>query len=221
MMSGPDFWLQKWQTGEIAFHRDQVHEALARHFSRLQLQPGQQVFVPLCGKSPDILWLARRGCRVLGVELSEIACQDFFHDNALEPQRSRAGAFQVFQDGQISLLCGDVFDLAHSQLEAVDAVYDRAALVALPAAVRRRYVTLLAAGLPPHVGILLVALDYEQERMQGPPFSVSQAEVRELFSERFEFSVVEERDVIDEEPRFKARGLPRLMQRVYLLEPGA
>jgi thiopurine S-methyltransferase len=218
-MTDHDFWRQKWRSGDIGFHRDEVHGALLRHAHRLGLDRGQPVFVPLCGKSADMHWLLGRGLKVLGVELSEVACEAFFRENGLRCTRSSRAPFEAYGHGDVLLLCGDVFDLEAEHLQQVRAVYDRAALVALPPPQRERYARLLRERLPAQTSMLLVSLDYEQARMSGPPFSVPDEEVRALFSPRFQLSVLEEADVIDEEPRFRARGLARLVQRVYLLEP--
>ncbi|MCS6947388.1 MAG: methyltransferase domain-containing protein, partial [Steroidobacteraceae bacterium] len=124
----PQFWLERWQKHEIGFHQSAPHPALARFWSRLALRPGARVFVPLAGKSLDMLWLAQAGFQVVGIELSPIAVAQFAAEHAPEARRN------------VELRCGDFFALTRAALGPVDAVFDRAALVALPAAQRRDYV---------------------------------------------------------------------------------
>src|SRR3546814_8142059 len=82
----PDFWQQRWRDNRIGFHRDGVLPLLEKHWPSLGLATGSRVFVPLCGKSLDMAWLAARGHRVLGVELSPLAVGQFFDENGLAPR---------------------------------------------------------------------------------------------------------------------------------------
>ena len=85
------FWLDRWEARQIGFHLPEVNAYLRRHWSALKLNAGDRVLVPLCGKSLDMLWLHEVGHGVLGVELSPIAIQEFFADNALEMQKETGG----------------------------------------------------------------------------------------------------------------------------------
>ncbi|MFQ5642924.1 MAG: thiopurine S-methyltransferase [Thiogranum sp.] len=211
-----DFWLQRWRDGQTGFHRTEVNPALASFWPRLRLQPGDQVFVPLCGKSLDMLWLHDQYA-VLGVELSPLAVEAFFTANGLEPEHGRQGAFAVCSTERLTLLCGDFFDLRPQQMEQVRAVYDRASLIALPEAMRPRFVAHLTGLLPPATPMLLVTLDYEQAQMDGPPFSVTEQEVGKLFGACWSLEKLHEEDILAREPRFRDRGLSRLSEKVYLL----
>lgn len=212
----PDFWHQRWQQNQIAFHKEGVHTFLKAHAPRLGFGPGEAVFVPLCGKSHDMRWLHEQGYRVLGVELSPIAVHAFFEEYGLPWSHEPEGAFTAVHGGNVRLLCGDFFDLRTEQVRGVSAIYDRAALVALPAARRRAYVDHLLALLPA-APLLLVTLDYPQERMDGPPFAVSDDEVRSLFEGARGLEVLSSRDVLEHEPRFRERGLPWLRETAYLV----
>ncbi|HHH45145.1 MAG TPA: thiopurine S-methyltransferase [Gammaproteobacteria bacterium] len=212
-----EFWLQRWRDGQTGFHRPEVNPRLVTYWPQLHLQPGDQVFVPLCGKSLDLLWLRERYA-VLGVELSPLAVDAFFQENALEPEHDRQGAFAVCRTERLTLLCGDFFDLQPASLVRVKGVYDRAALIALPQAMRPRYVEHLTALLPPATPMLLVTLDYDQSQMDGPPFSVTEPEVEALFGRDWSIRCLHREDILDGEPRFRARGLSSLSEKVYLLE---
>ena len=172
----PSFWHPRWQTNNIAFHQPEVHPLLVRHFPALALPAGARVFVPLCGKSLDLPWLVSQGCRVAGVELSPLAVEQFFFEQDVTPVVSVQGALRHYQAPSIDLYTGDLFDLTPEILGPVDAVYDRAALVALPLELRQRYTAQLlklGGGAPQ----LLATYVYDQNQAEGPPFSVSAEEV--------------------------------------------
>lgn len=212
----PQFWLDKWTRGETGFHRDAVHPLLAAHGARLFL-PGRSVFVPLCGKSRDMLWLRDRGCTVIGVELAEAAVAAFFDDNGLAAVREPAGALTVWRASGLTIYQGDVFDLGPAQLADIDCFYDRAALIALPPAIRARYAARLRSLLPASCrGGLLITLEYDGREMQGPPFTVGGEEVARLFGARFTPRLLEALDARQLEPHL-ARGLTALTESAWLL----
>ena len=213
----PDFWHQRWEGRQIGFHLDDFNPHLQRFWPRVAPPQGARVFVPLCGKSLDMLWLARGGWPVIGVELSPIAVAEFFRDHGLASRRSQDARFQVEEGDRVRLLCGNFFDLTAADLGGVEAVYDRAALIALPPEMRQRYVDHLLAIVPPRASILLVTLDYAQEEMAGPPFAVRRDEVVEYFGGRYAVEVAHCEDALDE--RRRERGVTRLEERVSLLTP--
>lgn len=212
-----DFWLQCWREGRTGFHQARVEPQLQKYWPGLALPAGSRVFVPLAGKSRDLPWLAQQGQRVLGIELSPLAVQQFFAEQELTPQvhTSRYGRHHVA--GAIEIICGDVFGLDEAALHDCVAVYDRAALVALPPALRARYAAEIYARLPPGCQGLLLTLEYPQAEMAGPPFAVAQAEVRALFGQRWELDLHEQRDLLAQEPKFAARGLSAMGSCVWRL----
>jgi thiopurine S-methyltransferase len=212
----PGFWHQRWASNQIGFHEGQVNAYLARHYAHLGLAPGETVFVPLCGKSVDLRWLADEGAHVVGVELSPIAVESFFVEQGLTPRTSQEGAFVIWESGPIRLLCGDYFALTPAHLVGVQAVYDRAALIALPPERRAAYVAQLDQLLPVARRTLLVTLEYLQEQMQGPPFSVPEREVRTLFAGA-DIERLGAQDVLADHPRFRDKGLTRLLECAYLI----
>lgn len=179
------FWHAKWEKSEIGFHQDQVNSLLLEHFGALSLPPGSRVFVPLCGKTRDIPWLLESGYRVVGAELSRLAVEQLFADMGLAPNLVQAGPLSHFAAENIDIYSGDIFELSASWLGQVDAVYDRAALVALPEAMRQRYADHLAA-ITGRARQLLIAYEYDQTLQDGPPFSVGAAEVRRLYCTQYE-----------------------------------
>ena len=210
----PEFWHKRWSSNQIGFHLPEVNPYLQRFWPQLGLARGSRVLVPLCGKSLDLLWLADQGYAVLGVELSEKAVTDFFLEHELEPRVSEEGGFKVFRAGDIEIRCGDFFALTSGDVADCAALYDRAALIALPVPMRERYAAHLQRILPSGVG-LLITLDYNQDEMPGPPFSVGDDEVRRLLGEGWRLEVLQEQDVLGESWKFLQAGVTRLDERVY------
>jgi len=168
-----EYWLERWQRNDTAFHQSEINPYLREFWPRLQLSPASTVLVPLCGKSRDMLWLRQQGHAVLGVELSAIAAQAFFTENKLVLHSDAGDRFTHLEANGVHVWCGDFFDLTAQDTAAVSTVYDRAALVALPPDMRQRYAHHLLRILPLGTRILLVTLDYLQHEMAGPPFAVS------------------------------------------------
>lgn len=179
----PDFWIQRWADNQIGFHESQVNPLLVAHVDALNLSRGARIFLPLCGKTLDIDWLLARGFRVVGVELSSLAAMQLFERLGIAPTIERVGALERHSAAGFDLFVGDFFQLAMGELGEVDAVYDRAALIALPQTMRNGYATCLRlmSGDAPE---LLVTLEYDQSKLSGPPFSVGAEEVREQFAGR-------------------------------------
>ena len=211
------FWHGRWQQNEIGFHQAEINAQLQCYWQEIHAPPEGCVFVPLCGKSHDMLWLAAQGHRVLGVEISPIAARDFFTENHLTAATKPGPDFREHHSDQITVLEGDFFALSPEYLKEVTAVYDRASLIALPPSLRRRYVKQMASILPSGVPILLVTLDYPPTEMEGPPFAVSDAEVRSVYAEEFHIESLGAQDVLAENLHFQARGLTRLREMAYRL----
>lgn len=210
----PEFWLQRWEENRIGFHQAQFNAHLEAYWPTLGVPPAATVFVPLCGKSRDMLWLAAQGHRVLGVELSPLAVEAFFAENGLTPAVEPHGAFRRYRCGEIEILCGDFFALHPADLAGVGAVYDRASLIALPPEMRGRYAAHMRHLLSDRCPILLITLDYPQAERQGPPFAVGEGEVRELYAGRWQVEKIASRDLRGENDRAQ---LSRFDEQVFVL----
>ena len=210
------FWQQRWQENKIGFHLDSVNPLLIKYADKLQLGPGQQVFVPLCGKTQDLIWLAEQGYRVFGIELSQVAVDAFFAENNLNPYKVKKDGMTLYQAGLITLVCGDFFQLTATQMVNVAAVYDRAAFIALPEEMRPAYSQHLNL-LCSKQARLLVTLDYEQSEMAGPPFAVLENELGKDYAVGFSLNCIERNDVLAEHGHFAAKGLNSLHESVYIL----
>jgi thiopurine S-methyltransferase len=213
----PDFWHERWTRGEIGFHQHDYNRHMQAFTGRLEIDRGAHVLVPLCGKSLDMLWLLGQGYRVSGIEISPLAVQEFFAENGLEPELRPFGDGLLYRCPGLDIYCSDFFEFDLGRLAPVDAVYDRASLVALPAHMRPSYAQHLAGPLRPETRSLLVTLDYPPDEMAGPPFSVTAEEVERLFGADFRIDPLYSEDCLQREPRFREKGLTRLEEQVFLL----
>ena len=214
-----DFWHERWAENRIGFHGARPHGRLVEHWPALDIDPATPVFVPLCGKSLDVLWLHERGHPVFGVDLSEIACEAFFVDNALAFERramERGIEFTGTGDAAgIRLIAGDFFALTPVDTEHVHAVYDRAALFAMPEGLRADYARQLVDLLPLQTRGLVMTIEYDASKMDGPPFSVPDAELRELLGGNFELELLAHHAGPERLGNLADRGLDTLDERVY------
>ncbi len=215
----PEFWHDRWRRGEIGWHLPHPNPHLERYWDRLGVPADGRVFVPLCGKSQDLAWLSAQGHPVVGVELSPIAVSGFFDEHRLHPERTPRGPFECARAKGVELLCGDFFELRQEHIGPVRAVWDRAALIAMPPELRPRYVQHLLRLVPSDSPILLATMEYPQEQMSGPPFSVPEAEVRALYGDRYRIHRLHQEDILGRQPRFQERGLSALVEKVFHLEP--
>lgn len=188
------FWKDRWERGEIAFHEKQANQFLVKYFNKLSLAKGSRVFVPLCGKTLDIAWLLSQGYRVAGAELSEIAVKQLFEGLGVEPKIAEVGSVQRWRAQNIDIFLGDLFQVTREMLGPVDAIYDRAALVALPKDMRDRYTEHLVQ-ISDNAPQLVIAYEYDQRVIGGPPFSVSNDEVRRHYTDSYDLTLLASSDV--------------------------
>ena len=205
------FWQQLWANNEIGFHESKPNALLVKYFKKLNLQAGSRVFLPLCGKTLDIAWLLSQRVHVLGAELSETAVQQLFSELGVEPTTTTCGALTRHSAQNIDIFVGDIFDLSAKQLGAVDAIYDRAALVALPEPIRSQYTQHLME-VSKTASQLLITFDYDQSEMAGPPFSINAAKVQRYYSNAYSITPLESKTVAG-----KLKGVCEAEEQIYLL----
>lgn len=215
-----EFWLERWRTGQTGWHQQAGHPFLPRWWPELEARAGvarfRRTFVPLCGASPDMLWLRTRGTAVVGVDLSPLALRAFFEDADLVPAADRVCLFERWTADDVELLAGDVFDVDAAAIGAFDSVYDRAALIAMPPAQRPRYAERIAALTPPGTRMLLVALEYDAPA-SGPPFPVTGAEIASLYGDRFTIAALGVEDATADSPKLRERGASRVLETAFEL----
>lgn len=213
-MNDPEFWHNKWAANQIGFHLEDVNPLLTQFWQALEPSRTQNVFVPMCGKSEDLIWLASKHDSVQGVELSKIAVRALFAEHLYTPLvTTMNGQYERYQFDELDIYAGDYFN---APIDDVELIYDRAALIAMPESMRQAYVEKLKSVLKPGGKILLVGLDYAQEEMAGPPFSVPHAEIKTLFDD-FTITHLYRDDADENHPRIK-KGPSRFAEEVWLLE---
>ena len=210
-----DFWRARWRENEIGFHQAHYNPWLLKFWSELGVPPGAEVFVPLCGKSQDLHWLAEQGFAVQGIELVDLAIEAYFTERQEAFHKDNRGRFQCYRSANTEILCGDFFELTVNHLNAPAAVFDRAALIALPDKLRARYADHLLRIIPDAAQILLLTLEYPQDLVQGPPFSVMPEEVTIHFEERCSVRRLHSQATHVLPPKFAAAGVEQAVESIY------
>ena len=211
---GDKDWEEAWSTDQIGFHQDKTSTYLERFADEVWGTSMGRVFVPLCGKSLDLVFLADRASDVVGVEFVEQAVQDFFSERARTPSISNDGPTRYIAD-PYTVFAADFFAVTQHELGEIDAVFDRASMVALDPETRARYAAHMAAILPTGAKTLLLTFTYDQAAVDGPPFSVPSEEIHRLYSDAFEIEHLDTRDVLNEV--FRERGLDAMTESAHVL----
>ncbi|HMU65987.1 MAG TPA: thiopurine S-methyltransferase [Cellvibrionaceae bacterium] len=185
-----DFWQQKWHNNDIGFHQSEGNPLFIKYFNALGVPPGGRIFLPLCGKTRDIAWLLSQGYKVVGAELSALAIEQLFAELGVQPTRAYFGNVVLYRAPNIDIFVGDIFALTHLMLGKVDAIYDRAALVALPENKRKFYSSHLI-DIAARVPQLLICFEYDQSQMPGPPFAILEAEVKSHYQQYYGLTLLE------------------------------
>jgi len=215
LLMDSQFWITAWNEGRTNFHQGNYHDKLVEYFPQLKPEEGQRVLVPLCGKSKDLLWLHGLNLRVHGIELHNQAVEAFFAENELSPvKKTQDQDFAHYTHENIAISCGDFFKL--NENDTYDFIYDRAALVALPSGMRKSYAEVINRSLRKGGKYLLVVYEYDQSKLDGPPFSVDDNEIHELYEDQFAIQLMESKQPTNEGPRLSSLG--GLKQKVYILE---
>ncbi|MEX0684753.1 MAG: thiopurine S-methyltransferase [Balneolales bacterium] len=213
-----NYWLSRWKKGMTGFHATEVNDHLQKYWPALELPRGSTVLVPLCGRSLDLLWLAGQGHYVVGVELSEIACKRFFEEAELAYEITNQENFILYRSGLIEIWCGDFFKIRPKVFPPLDAVYDRAALVAMPPRLRQPYVQKISELANRPFKMLLISYTYPQESMSGPPFSVPAHEIELLYGEDCTLSELGSISVLEKSEKYRNKGLTGFREISYLIK---
>ena len=188
------FWHKRWEENEIGWHQAETNPLLAEFINELSLVKGSRIFIPLCGKTHDIAYLLSKGYRIAGAELNKPAVEQLFIELGIEPNISKIENIDRYSAENIDIFVGDIFELSRETLGSVDAIYDRAALVALPDEMRTKYRShlLKITDVSPQ---LLITFEYDQNLMPGPPFSISESDVKQYYESSYKLRMLKKVDV--------------------------
>lgn len=206
-------WHEMWRKNDIGFHKSDVNASLPKHFNSLSLAEGSRIFVPLCGKTLDIAWLLAQGYRVVGAELVEEAVEQLLEGLGLEPSKSDLAGLKHYSAANLDLFVGDIFNVTREILGSVDAVYDRAALIALPEGTRARYAAHLMR-ITRRAPQLLSVYVFDQRLFEGPPFALSNEELKQHYEDVYTMSLRESLDVPE-----GLKGMGPVQENVWVLQP--
>jgi thiopurine S-methyltransferase len=213
-----EFWLEKWENKQTGFHKDEVHPLLIKYIDDLKLKHGDTVFVPLCGKTLDMLWLNSQGYKVIGIELSELAILGFFTENDIAYEKSTGDFFDTYTYENITIYKGDFFELTQAHCQSVNVVYDRAALIALPDDLVVKYVNKMHDIIPKMTMELLITLEFDRTSgSDGPPFNTSHEKVKKLLENYKSVEQIYITDIIERESSFQKQGCTYVNERAYLI----
>jgi thiopurine S-methyltransferase len=232
-------WLNRWQAKRIGFHLPEVNPILVQYSSTMlstengnsQKCSALRVLVPLCGKTVDMAYLTSTAGEVVGVEGIKTALEEFVQEqpdlNIEFKGDSHKNGFEYFLGTDITLLKGNFFQLDTAKtFGAFDAIYDRASMVAIEPELRKSYVEVMGKLLVKGGNILLVALErissLEEATKKGPPYSIPEATVRQLY-ESLDWvesvTVLQQEDKLNNNPKEQERysDLDQLLETVYLI----
>ena len=223
------FWHACWERNSLGFHQKSIHPFLSQYLLPMitsqanlpETNKRQTVFVPLCGKSDDMVWLAEH-FDVIGAELSDIACRDFFAEKniAVNPNLitndEPKGEFKQYSHQNITIWQGDFFKLSPEQLPRFDWIYDRAAIIALPQTMQQNYASHLATFISEHTQLFLISLEFPQEELEGPPFAIFEQDIKRLFP-GFKVECIAEQALEDKTFAQRKFNVSYLKEKLYLI----
>ncbi|WP_230657292.1 thiopurine S-methyltransferase [Psychrobacter sp. I-STPA10] len=206
----PEFWQNRWDNNQIGWHQPKVNPKLMQFFDTLQLNTGlntgqssghscSRILVPLCGKTLDIGWLAKQGLDVVGIELAQPAVEQLFEELEVTPDISKHGKVTHYHaqyaKQHIDIWQGDIFDMSAEPIGQVDAIYDRAGLVALPDDapdyLRTRYAQQLIR-LSGSAKQLLLTFDLNPEtHVSPPPFIVTPEMLQCYYGQHYQIELLD------------------------------
>lgn len=204
-------WLERWRQRRIGWHETAGNANLQAYWP--EAARGCRVLVPLCGKTPDLLWLAEQGFDVIGVELSPLAADAFFDEQRIPFDRADLGGLPCYRakGRPITICIGDFFAWRGP---VCSALYDRGALVAIPAERRPAYVRQTDSLLERDALKLVVTLEYDQQVVSGPPYSVPAAELLSYWPDLDPVNA--QNDIDNGPPKFREAGLSEMTETAWL-----
>ncbi len=210
------FWVERWKNKDTGFHLCDIHPDLQAYFGRLSLKESDTVFIPLCGKTLDIHFFLQAKCKIIAVEMVELAVQQLFENLQINPQVSAWKHGKCYQSKNLTVYVGNVFDLSDEQLNSVNIVYDRAAFIALPYNLHAPYSRLIKEIANPDKQ-MLITVEFDASKLQGPPFLLLPDNIKQYYGNQYQIELLHQEETINNEPNFQEKGLTSLMRKTYLL----
>lgn len=213
-----EFWLKKWENNGFSSSSNEIDLDLIRNAPLLNLEPGDTILVPLCGKTPDMMWLAEQGYHVIGIELASIACEDFFKQFGITPEITRSySGFTHYKFNNIELLCGDIFDLTADHLPKISAVYDHKALVALSPEMQDAYVNHIFSFISHKKGSMLVYTLQTDNDVKGPPFPINETKINALYGAKSQIKKIKSEPLMPVPKNLAQKGYHDVIEEIYLM----
>lgn len=206
-----EFWLNVWQGGVLGFHRNEYHPKLIQNLKKIKLPENARSFVPLCGKSLDMIYLLSLGQKVSAIEICPIAVNSFFEENNIHFNKSQKENLTLFHNDELNIYCGDYFELEKSSLGQIDFVYDRASNIALPPDMRKKYYKKMAELTNEGTQFLILNFEHSSDTYQGPPFAVFPEEIEKEYGQYFdlEFEILDSWQQEIKGERFNSQGISK------------
>ena len=187
-------WSNIWEINDTGFHLTSANPVLAK-YEKVFFSNHSRVFVPLCGKTVDLIYLADKGHEVYGCEFLEGPVKEFFRENDLDFTVSDdvegIGPVYKAKSKKIIIYLGDFFALKSHTIGKFDAIWDRAAMTAVLPSKRADYVESIKNLITSHGKFLLNTLEIKGAEYRGPPFSMPFEVVEKLFSASFEVKMLD------------------------------
>ncbi|KAL3868316.1 hypothetical protein ACJMK2_041136 [Sinanodonta woodiana] len=205
-------WMKRWEEGTSDWVVTSVDPMLLKYEGKIFEGRTQQlrVFVPLCGKTPDMKWFADKGHEVVGVELYATAVEKFFSERGMQYSSADLpnldGKLYQSEDGMIKIYSCDLYLLSKDLLGQFDIIWDSRSLVAINVADHTKYRDLLLSLLKPDGLYLLSTLDYDGSVFIGPPHPFSVEHVQELYGDLCNVSYLDKTETIQQRrEKYKAK----------------
>jgi thiopurine S-methyltransferase len=206
-------WKKSWNNGKTGFHLSEANPSLVE-YAHLFAENSSILF-PLCGKSLDMHFLMEAHHTIIGVELVSQAITEFFTEWKVQPKREKN---KYSHDG-ITIIESNIFNVQQQNLPVIDAVFDRAALIALPPHIRPQYANHLLSLLKDKGKILLISYDMPRDQEIGPPFPARKNDIPNLFCNASSVTLLKEiYKTAKDEPRLVQRGMDWSKEHVWLIE---
>merc|ERR1712032_697639 len=182
-------WNARWENNTASWHADEARTEILNLMKSNVTDFKGKVFVPLCGASLDMVWLAEQGLQVVGVEVSRLAIDKFFQEIYIKDDYDIISFNEtstiIHKAGNITIYEADLYNCQELMSEpAFDLIFDRASLIAINWEDREKYINLMLKLLGDKISKLsyfLQGMDYNKGEHLGPPHIFNEASCQHYF----------------------------------------